>query len=497
MIPNPPRRERNGARQDRRAGPARRRWLPVTLRAPILAAILAGALLALPVADVAAQEQDTPAEDTPAEDPPAEDTPAEDTPAEDPPAEDPPTEDDLAVIPGFAMGISEAPPPDATPEGTFALISGFFLWIPDAPPEDADEAGAGECPQPAPIGYRPDLATWNVSCVGPALWVAELTCGEAYLLAGRTVRFATGPNPAEQPSMYDLCGYLRCPSDAPGSAPATLDEAGVPNEADVPEVPDEADVPDEASDDAPLPDETARTEDTAAAGHGSAPDDGTARIEDTAATGDGSAPPESIWEIPAESCGGPWPPGTWHGISGEDPILGAMALTSRLSGRWLGVTDHTARAVPSLSLTCTADAASEATDGAPDDTAEPTDETPDDTAEATDGAAPSPADGLTVTIRTGGAIAAAYGRGVPVEYRIGDTIGSQEWLEAPGGRGSDAGVSVPAWLVAYFVTLIRLNPEGDFVMRVLGHDGTAVGTARFDLSGFEPAAEPILDRCGF
>ncbi|MXZ30872.1 MAG: hypothetical protein F4Z22_08545 [Acidimicrobiia bacterium] len=457
MISNTPQRQPAAAPTRRRTEPARRERLPGRLLAPILAAILAGSLLALPATHVAAQEQDTPAEDTT--------------------GVDALVEDALGTIPGFAMGVSEAPPVVVTPEGTFVLVSGFSLWIPDAPPDATDEAADDDCPQAAPIGYDPALADWHVTCIGPGVWVAEVTCGEAHVRAGRTVRFEASHEPAEQPSMYDLCGYLRCPPTTTDLPPASPDESGSPDEASSGSpAPEEITPPD--SDETALSDETARPEETS---DETPPAEAITWPEETPGTDEEPAGPEDFWWIPAEACGAPWPSGTWHRVSSQDPILESETLASQLSGTWLGITDRETQAVPDLSISCTVEAPSET----PDETAEPIDET-----------APTASRGLTLTIRTGGTIAAAYGRGVPVEYRVGDATRTQEWLEFAGGQSSDAGVSVPPWLVADFVDMIRLDPEADLVIRVFGYDGAPVGTASFTLSNFESAAAPILDRCG-
>ena len=196
------------------------------------------------------------------------------------------------------------------------------------------------------------------------------------------------------------------------------------------------------------------------------------RTDDLAGAGNNAEESERINVIEADSepttggraasedrCGAPWPPGTWHETAQTDPVTGAENADARLSGRWLGVHHHRALAVPSLAIDCVAG-------------------------------------GLAVALHTGGDIAAAYGHGVPVEYRIGDTVRFEEWVELPTSPGRDAGVSLPQWLTGEFVTLLRDNVGAEFVIRVFGYDGTPVGTASFDLGGIDQPAESVFGLCG-
>lgn len=162
---------------------------------------------------------------------------------------------------------------------------------------------------------------------------------------------------------------------------------------------------------------------------------------------------------PSAPCGEAWPAGSWYESVSIDPIHGSSNAVGRLSGAWLGSRDHRVANTPTFAMSCEATA-------------------------------------LSVAVRTGGGVFAGYGRGVPVEYRIGLTIVSQEWQEITATESRRTGVLVPAWLVADFVTLLAENSRGEFLIRVFGHDGTPVGTAAFDLAGIGSITESILRTCG-
>lgn len=177
------------------------------------------------------------------------------------------------------------------------------------------------------------------------------------------------------------------------------------------------------------------------------------RLDDCSPAGSESTTPQPV------PCDESWPAGSWYESVHVDPIHGSSNAVGRLSGAWLGSRDHRTANTPTFAMSCEASA-------------------------------------LSVTVRTGGGVFAGYGRGVPVEYRIGRTIVSQEWQEIAATESRRAGVLVPAWLVADFVTLLAENEQGEFVIRVFGYDGTPVGTAAFDLAGIGSITEPVLRTCG-
>ena len=145
------------------------------------------------------------------------------------------------------------------------------------------------------------------------------------------------------------------------------------------------------------------------------------------------------------------------GVKG-DPITGAPSAGGRLAGSWLGVPHHTVADAPTLVLECSAGR-------------------------------------LEVMVHTGGAVVAVYGHGVPVAYRVGETVEFQEWNQFAPAEGPSGGVSVPPWLVGGFVALLGANPSGDFLIRMFGHDGAPVGTASFDHEAIAVLMAPVPETC--
>ena len=478
----------------------------------LVAAALLGAVLIVAGVDSGAQAQDTPTEDAPAEDAPTEDAPGEDSPTDDGSA-DAPIED----VPAEDSPAEDTPPEDGTIEdGPADDVSAEDSSTEDVPageaPTEADGAVAGEpatddltvrrephsvtsghygCPQRPPSRYHDDVPSWSDWCLDPHYWIVEVTCGGTYANAGQTVRFDAEPPAVLQPLMYDLCGNSdligECPPVVPVAEPSPA-AVGGRNEAGVPAVdPGQAGEGaadfDDAIEQALSPDELLGTAVDLFAETGGADDpdetigasldpDETigASLEPDEITDVTIAPPVATASIAAaeeetgvggagdEPCGPAWPPGTWYQFTRQDPITGVMTSGGQVTGSWLGPRHHAAADAPSFVVRCAAGR-------------------------------------LGVVVHTGGVVVAAYGHGILVEHRVGDTVRFEEWNELDTGRSPRAGVSLPPWFAGAFVALLGQNPEGELLIRVFAHDGAEVGLAEFDLAVIDRMLAPIREIC--
>ena len=517
--------------RQRPRAPARRRF---GLLHALAAMALLAAVFVVAVTDSGALAQDTPTEDAPAEETPTADAPAEETPTEDPAAEETPTEDPAAEDPpaedspaddgseegtpaegepaeeGAAAGspeegaaadtaedrssdetaTDESPGADVPPEEASAeqdsdgdVVTEEPAAVVDPAPEGPDSVLSGHygCPQRPPSIYHDDVPSWSDWCLDPDYWIVEVTCGSEFTNARQTVRFDAEHALAAQLVMYDLCGNLdligACPP-VPGAGPfdtsgdgrrdpsvpgPEIDESrGAASDfgAAVDQAPDPSGLAetalelagigevaaglDESVDAALAPD--AISEDTA--GSGAAVDEATAPAGRTEPTGAGE-----------QTCGPVWPPGTWYQFTRRDPITGVITAGGRVTGSWLGPRHHTAADVPAFIVNCT-------TTGQ-----------------------------FGVVVHTGGVVVATYGHGIPVEYRVGDTVRIEEWNELDAPESPRAGVALPRWFMDEFVELLRAHPDGEFPIRVFGHDGAVVGLATFDLAAIEMVLAPVRGTC--
>ena len=477
----------------------------------LVAAALLGAVLIVAGVDSGAQAQDTPTEDAPAEDAPTEDVPGEDSPTEDVPAdvpiEDVPADVPIEEVPAEDSPAEDTPPEDDTIEdGPADDVSAEDSSTEDVPageaPTEADGAVAGEpatgdltvprgphsvtsghygCPQRPPSRYHDDVPSWSDWCLDLDHWIVEVSCGPTYANAGLTVRFDAEPPSVLQPLMYDLCGNSdligECPPVVPVAEPSPA-AVGGRNEAGVPAVdPDQAgegaaDLGD-AIEQVPSPDELLDTAVDLFAGTGGADDiDETidASLEADEITDVAIAPPVATASVAAaddetgvggaadESCGPVWPPGAWYQFTRQDPITGVITAGGQATGSWLGPRHHATADAPSFVVRCAAGR-------------------------------------LGVVVHTGGVVVAAYGHGIPVQHRVGDTVRFEEWNEFDTGSSPRAGVSLPPWSADAFVALLGQNPEGELLIRVLAHDGAEVGLAEFDLAMIDRMMEPIREIC--
>ncbi len=445
-----------------------------------------GSVLFVAATDSGAQAQDTPTEDAPTEDGPTEDAPTdeappEDTPTEDVPPQDTPTEDASTGetppedTPTEDASTGETPPEDTPTEETSTD---------DTPaPDESHSVTSGHygCPERPPSRYHADVPSWDDWCLDAEYWIVEVTCSSTHANAGQTVRFDTEPPVIPQLVMYDLCGYADLISECPPTEPAAglsdtsarggdeitdpaveLDETSgaafeLGDTAEAALGPDEIseltldldEITDVASDLDEIPDVASDLDEI--------PDLALGPDETTDAPADLGEMTDAV-VAPDEPCGPPWPPGTWYQYSRQDPITGAVTAGGRAAGAWLGVRHHAAVETPSLLVHCAAGK-------------------------------------LSVVVHTGGVVVATYGRGIPVDYRIGETIRFEEWNEVETGHSRRAGVSLPPWFTSTFMELLGDNSEGDFLIRVFGHDGAEVGTAQFDLAAIEKMVVPILEIC--
>ena len=472
--------------RQRPRAPARRRF---GLLHALAAMALLAAVFVVAVTDSGALAQDTPTEDapaeeTPTEDAPAEETPTEETPTEDPAAEDPPAEDSPADD-----GSEEGTPAEGEPAEEGAAADSDGDVVTEEPAAFADPAPQGPhsvvsghygCPQRPPSLYHDDVPSWSDWCLDADYWIVEVTCGSEFTNAGQTVRFDAERALEAQLVMYDLCGNLdligACPPPGAGPFDTSVDgrrDPSVPGleidesrgaASDFGAAVDQALDPsglvetalelagigevaaglDESVDAALAPD--AISEDTA--GSGAAVDEVTAPAGGTEPTGAGEQP-----------CGPVWPPGTWYQFTRRDPITGVITAGGRVTGSWLGPRHHTAADVPAFVVNCT-------TTGQ-----------------------------FGVVVHTGGVVVATYGHGIPVEYRIGDTVRFEEWNELDAPDSPRAGVALPQWFMDEFVELLRAHPDGEFPIRVFGHDGAVVGLATFDLAAIELVLAPVRGTC--
>ena len=468
----------------------------------LAAAALFGAVLIVAGVDSGAQAQDTPTEDAPAEDAPTEDAPGEDSPtddgsadapiedvpAEDSPAEDTPLEGDTIEDGPADDGSAEDPSTEDVPAGEApteadGAVAGEPATDDLSVPREPHSVTSGHygCPQRPPSRYHDDVPSWSDWCLDPHYWIVEVTCGPTYANAGLTVRFDAEPPTVLQLLSYDLCGHRdligECPPVVPvaGPSPAAV---GGRNEAGVPAVdPDQAG--EEAADfgdaieQALSPDELLDTGVDLFAGTGGADDlDDTtdASLEPDEITDVAIAPPVATASVAAadketgvgaaddEPCGRAWPPGTWYQFTRQDPITGVITAGGQVTGSWLGARHHAAADAPSFVVRCAAGR-------------------------------------LGVVVHTGGVVVAAYGHGIPVEHRVGDTVRFEEWNELDTGKTPKAGVSLPPWFTGAFVALLGQNPEGEFLIRVFAHDGAEVGLAEFDLVLIDRMMAPIREIC--
>ena len=456
--------------------PARRRF---GLLYALAAMALLAAVFVVALTDSGARAQDTPTEDAPAEetptedpaseDPPAEDSPAEDSPADDGPEEDPPAEGEPAE-----EGAAEGSPEDgaaadtaddgssdetATDESSGAdvpleeasaeqdsdgdVVAEEPAAVVDLAPQGPHSVVSGHygCQQRPPSLYHDDVPSWSDWCLDPDYWIVEVTCGSEFTNARQTVRFDAEHALAAQLVMYDLCGNLdligACPP-VPGAGPFDTSGDGRRDpSAPGPEI-------DESVDAALAPD--AISEGTA--GSGAVVDEATAPAGRTEPTGAGEQP-----------CGPVWPPDTWYQFTRRDPITGVITAGGRVTGSWLGPRHHTAADVPAFIVNCTT------------------------------------AGQFGVVVHTGGVVVATYGHGIPVEYRVGDTVRIEEWNELDAPESPRAGVALPRWFMDEFVELLRVHPDGEFPIRVFGHDGAVVGLATFDLAAIEMVLAPVRGTC--
>ena len=485
--------------QRRQTGRAlgRGRGGPAALLVLLAALAILGSLLVVAGTDSAAHAQDTPAEDEPAEEAPVEEEPPGDTPTEEEPTEDAPTEEE----PTEDAPTEEEPTEDApTEDGSAEGVTEDQSTEADDPPAEgalaeevpADDATAHEpataakeppkgphsvtsghygCTQRPPSRYHDDVPSWSVWCLDPDYWIVEVTCGPAFADAGRTVRFDADPSVVPDLLIYDVCGNLdplrECPPPSPAApqsrAPANRGEQFTVPSAEFAEALEEVVSPDELVDTA--------ADALGVTGTGGDPD-GTidASLEPDEASESGIAPGSTADDVGAPGepgdtagaadarCGPVWSPGSWYQYEREDPVTGEITAGGRLTGSWIGPRDHEAADAPSFVVRCGAGQ-------------------------------------LDVVVHTGGAVVAAYGHGIPVDYRLGDTVRSEEWneLDTPGSRR--AGVLMPRWFTAGFVELLAANPAGDLILRVFGYDGAELGTATFDLAAIETMMAPVRDIC--
>ncbi|WP_419911904.1 hypothetical protein [Candidatus Poriferisodalis sp.] len=162
-------------------------------------------------------------------------------------------------------------------------------------------------------------------------------------------------------------------------------------------------------------------------------------------------------------CGKRFERGRWRVRTIDDPVRGDIGSQAVLSGHWVGTPDWLADEVPQMGIQCQRDK-------------------------------------LGVWVRTGGYVGAKYGRGVPVEYRLGEWIVTEEWGELISGSDESAGAFIQSWQRREFVSRLReaaANTETTFTISITGYDGAKYGSARFDLTGIELRVEPILQECGW
>ncbi len=450
---------------------------PGVLLGLLAALAVLGSVLIIAGTDSVAHAQDTPAEDEPAEEsPPGDAPPGDEPPEEDPPADGPAEEgtaDDAADI-----GSTDPDPPPAggAPAEEVAdddVAAGEFSPAGEHPPKGPPSVISGHygCPQRPPSRYHDGVPSWSDWCLDPDYWIVEVTCEPVYANAGSTVRFDADPSVVPDLVMYDLCGNLdplsECPPPSPAApqprAPANrleqstvprtefgedIEEALSPDEfvetgADAPGVTGAGDEPDGTIESALEPDDVfeAGIAPASTAGDSGATDE----PGDTAAAADGP-------------CGPVWPPGTWYQYERQDPITGEIMAGGRATGSWFGTRHHEAADAPAFVAQCAAGR-------------------------------------LDIVVRTGGAVFAAYGQGVLVDYRAGDTVRSEEWNELDSPDSRRAGVAIPRWFIVDFVDLLAANPAGDLFFRVFGHDGAEVGTASFDLAAIDMMLAPIREIC--